>query len=758
MRWLLRGALALVAVLTLALVALLVVLPRLAESEGVRERIQAASRNALGRDVDYASIGVGLLPPSLQLEKPRVSGESPDAPPLARAESIELRAGLLALLRGELQVRSLVADGFELNLVRTADGFVLPGPARDPEGEAAPGESGGGSEEGGAPAGSGRLPVDVRRVLLRDAHLVVEDRSVQPTQTWDLRDLQLDARPDGSGIDVVGSTRLADGGELALTGRADLEGESDLSLELRDFALAALGPYLGERVAGILGGRLKLRGPTADPALEAELSGVDVAYGETVLSGPVELEAQLESLSELRGPFTLVLDDAAYAGSGLSKPAGTRARLSGTLGADAAGKTAIDDLRLALHNLEASGHLRTAPRTALTLNAQPFELEGWERLIPALSLAAPSGRLSASELVVSSAPLEARGTLELLDVLLRPSGRPPVNLAGQIELLGDALQSRELAVGAADQRFDVDARIDSLFATPRYQVGFQTAPDGAEVNALLAAFAGQPDKVFGPLVGGGTLRGTLGGDTDFLSALDGELEFGIEQGRIVGASLIEGVLGPLGAKLAELGRDRAGGDLERFYGESFESLEAALRIENGQALARPLTLDYQGYSTTLEGPVSLVDLVLDLRGSLTVHEELDAELAQAFGAGSDYTPRRRTLQLAAVRGTLGDPKVQLAGGAVRQIASAYAVDAYKDDLRKKVEDELGPGTGEIVERGLGVLDGLLGRRRSEAPEAPAESAPPEAAPDPPPPVAAESPSEAPAETPPDAPTPAPPEG
>ena len=741
MRWLVRLGLALALLLVLAVGGLLVVLPRLAASDAVKERIQRASRELLGREFDYATIDFGLLPPALQVESPVVSGESPEAPPLARADRIALRAALLPLLGGSLEVRSLVAEGLELHLVRTGDGLALPGGGRPSSG---PGAEGGGSESGEEGGGGSSRLASIRRVVLRDARISVEDRTRRPAARWELADVWLEGRPRGARVELSGAAKLASGGALELDGRLELGGDSDLTLELADFALAPLSPYLGEAAAGAVSGSARLRGDLADPGAELGLRFVDAAYGATRLAGTADLEARIEAaISAPRGPFALDLDDAALAGSGFAKPAGTRARLAGTLAPDANGAPAVDDLHLELHNLDARGSLHTAPRLRAQLRAEPFELEGWQELLPALALLALEGRLAAPELTLQTAPLEAHGVLRLEDWLLRPPGREPALLAGEIELLGDALRSRDLVARVADQTLGVRAEVQSLFRAPRYSVDFETAETGAEADALLRALAGQPDRLFGPLVGAGSLRGSLG--EGFLDALQGDVNFAIAPGRIVGVSLLESVLGPLGARLARLGADRAEGDLRRFYSEEFEKLTAALRVEGGQLIARPVTLEYRDYSATLEGPLSLADLSLDLTGSLRIQETLDAELARAFGAGEAYVPRSRTLPLASVGGKLGAPKVQLSGKAVQQVAAAYAADAYTGELREKIEKELGEGSGTLVDEGLKALEGLLGGARRPAREPPAPEVEPEpapetspAAPEPPPPDASQA--------------------
>jgi AsmA protein len=182
MKWLVRAAIAVVALVVLAVGALLWAGPRLAKSEAARAKIQAAARDALGRELSYGDIDFGLLPPSLLVVEPAVAGATAADPPLARAQRIALRLGLWPLLHGQLDVESLAIDGLALHLVRTQDGLVLPGRKQEaPEAEPEP------------PASRrGRLSrFAIRKVTVRDGSLVLDDRSAQPATTWTIADLDL---------------------------------------------------------------------------------------------------------------------------------------------------------------------------------------------------------------------------------------------------------------------------------------------------------------------------------------------------------------------------------------------------------------------------------------------------------------------------------------------------------------------------------------------------------------------------------------
>jgi AsmA-like C-terminal region len=331
--------------------------------------------------------------------------------------------------------------------------------------------------------------------------------------------------------------------------------------------------------------------------------------------------------------------------------------------------------------------------------------------VPLLGMVKPTGRVAIPKLAVSLDPMAARGQIALEDVVVNPPDRAPVSLRGAIDLLGTEARTRELVARAAEQPIRVDATVAQLFESPRFDVSFETK--GADTNALLTGYVKQPDRLIGPLDFKGALRGTAGGETPLLDALSGNLALDIEAGRIVGVSLLEAALGSFGSRIAEAVRQQGGKDWERFTSDRFESLRATLQIAGGRLLTQPITLTYPDWGAQLDGPIRLADLALDLKGRLTIAESLDRALARAFGARDDYVPQKRVVELASVRGELGAPKVQISGSAVATLAAAYAGALEREELKKRIEKELGPGSGEIVDQGLDVLQGIFGGKKSE---------------------------------------------
>ena len=495
------------------------------------------------------------------------------------------------------------------------------------------------------------------------------------------------------------------------------EDEGGLAFGVRKIALTDASLALEDRSAppaktwSVADLDLTAQSAAAGEPVEIEGSLADVKGDALEVTGALSLEAQLSELGAgASGPFTIDGREASLRyGADFAKPAGTPFAVRGRIAPDKDGALAIEDLVIELHNLVARGALRTAPKTELQLAADAFDLGGWDAIVPALGVASPSGKIAIPKLVVTTDPLALRGEIGLDPLVATLPDMAPVALTGAIELLGSDLRTRGLEARAADQPIRVDARVAQLFDGPRYEIAFETK--GADTNALLTGFAKQPDRLSGPLDLKGTLRGATGGGQSFLDALSGDIALDIQDGKIIGATLLEALLGSLGGRVNDALKQQGGKDWERFTTDQFESLLGTLHIEQGQLVTSPIKLSYPDWGAQLEGPIRLADLSIDLTGRITLGEALDAALARAFGAKTGYVPEQRTIELASVRGQLGAPKVQLAGKSIAQIAATYAGQAQADELKQRLEKELGPGSGELIDQGLGVLKGVLGGKK-----------------------------------------------
>jgi len=731
MKLVLRIAAALVILAVGVVVVAALALPRLVDSEEVRRRIERAAFDAIGRELRYEKLDFGLLPPSLRVMGPRISGATPSDEALLEAEAVSLRVALLPLLARAVVIDSLVVEGATLRIERGRDGIVLPEPPR-----AEPAESGGSATEGasdgeGSAGQEPAIDLGVRSVQLRDATLILSDRSVRPPVRWELGDL--DATAEGHSLDAPIDLELrgalASGGTLKTQGSVTTEGALDLEISLEAVEVSPLASYVEGDVEmeGPLSGDVTLRGPAADlERLTASLrsSGLRFRSGDASLAGEVAVTADIAAPSRAAaGSFEV---DATAAllklDAGFSKPVGTPARVTGRIAQGSGGGLAIEDLRLVIRNFEATGRLSSLDPVRLELAAPPFDLKGWEALVPALADLRPSGRVGIDGLRFVAEPPDLRGAFELEDLVVHPRPEAPssaLTLRGRILGEGTALRSEGATLEAGGQTSRLALRVSNLFTAPQYRVAL-TAEE-ADSNQLLTQLLAKPDTLYGPLGLDLELDGRLGGDP--LESLRGRIDFGVEKGRLVGVSLLRSVfdrMGAAGSRALDLGRAFGGRDLQRFYGDEFDLLKGALQVREGVAHADDLRIEYRGYAVRLQGTLGLADLALDMSGELAIGEELDAAIAKELRV-ADYAPRRRTLPLARVRGTLDEPEVRLDSKVAAGFAAVYASDAYAGKLRQKAEEKLGPGGGDMVDRSLGVLQDILGGR---APSKPPPAEPP----------------------------------
>jgi hypothetical protein len=546
---LIRLGIALVALLILGLVLLAVLLPRLAKSEAVRARIQSAAFDALGRELAYRELDVGLLPPSLLVEEPRLAGQGPGEAALVEAERVALRVELLPLLVRTVVVDSLVVDGAVVRLVRTADGVALPLPAEPPDATPAPESAA--VERGGTP-----VSLAIRALELRNAEVLLEDRAVDPPVTWALRDI--DAMARGKALDrpieIEASLKLGSGGAAAVRGTATLAGELDLEVVLDALALGPLRSYLVDAdgaLDGLLAGTVRVQGPAASLArISADLAIRDAHFtlSDIAVAGAVEARADLtDALGAPGGSFELDASDAELRyGGAFTKPAGVPASVNGRIVTDARGALGIDDVKLRIQGLDAGGRVRMGPPLRVEVESASIELDGAETLVNALAAAPPSGRVRAEKLLFVSDPPALVGVIHFDDLALTPRNLDtPIAVRGALVAQGAELRSRDLELLAGGQLLAVDLRLLDLFGKLRYEI--EAAAGGADTNALVTAFAGKPDTLYGPLSLRGAFRGGVDPERPFLDALTGTVRFDIEKGRLVGTSLLQATFSKLGA-------------------------------------------------------------------------------------------------------------------------------------------------------------------------------------------------------------------
>lgn len=676
-------------------VALAIFLPRLAQRPEVRARIEAAARDASGRELRYESLSAGILPPEIEVLKPTLAADRAGEPPLFTADRVALRLALLPLLGRSIVIDRLRVDGARVHLVRTSE----------PKHAAAAPAGAEGAAPGPAPP---RMPLGVRTLDVEDARVTLEDRTLSPPVTLVLEDIRARARatsPDAP-IALDATLHLAGGGDVAVEGTATLAGEIDAVATLTKVEASPFAAYLGERrkLAGKIGGTLHAIGPaTAPERIDAKLVFGEAAIeiDDVRLRGKLALSATLSNRAGvLGGPFEIDATEAelAYGGS-FRKPPGTPATTSGTLQASPGGGFDVDELHVKIKNFEAHGSLRSGPPASLALDAPPFELAGWEPLLPALAGVALGGRLALEDLRASTRPVALGGAIVLGDVRLAAPGRPPVVFRGRLEGAGNALRSRDLAAEVAGQPVALDLAVAPLARAP---VGTLVATArGVDAEALIAAFSKSDASVTGPLRFDARFEAPLASGKPILSVLVGTLDFSLGPGHVKGVSLLRQTLersGPVVQSAVAAGQAFGGRDVKRMSDDRFESIGGLVKLAGGMARFDPIRAVYRDYRLDVRGSVRLADRALDATGQVV--------FADVKGAGA---MRGQTLPISRIAGTVEQPRVELSPEDIAVIVAQVSgsvlerkLDPFVEKLRKEAGGARSP---------LDALQSLLGGKK-----------------------------------------------
>jgi len=650
------------ALLALALVALAIALPRIAQRPEVRAEIARAALEATGRELRFGELDAGVLPPRLIVASPELVARKGEAP--LRADRVALSLALLPLLVGKVGVDTLTLDGAELTFARTPSGFELPVQLAAPE------ET--------APQTESSVDLAVREVRVTNSRIALADRVVAPSTVWQLE--AVDARASGSLITgrvrFEASATLASGGELSARGELEGDGELGVEVELTKLSLAAAKAYFPENASAGGEGDFQVN-----------------------LSGPTDA---------LEGALSVNLDAAQLAfGDSFRKPAGEKLRISGTLalGGD---EVALRDGALALRDLETSLSVEMAGRTHATLGGGALDLEGWDAILPALGGLGLTGKLSFSNLAIGMGPLSVKGSLELAGVTMPLAAGQAVTASMKLEGAGDAIRGAG-PVTVGGQSIALELGLTHLSRDMKLALGAHA--DDLDSGALATAFGAPAGSLEGPLDIDAKLVAALGGEAALVDALSGPVMFSIAPGRLPGVSPFRSAIDALGgvaSASALFGKLGSGGALQKFYDDEFEKLGGTFALAGGKARTDDLALLYRDYRVDLAGDVALADTALDLEGTLTIYESIDRAIASAAPGAGGGRAVKRELPLAHVGGTASKPSVSISPKGALAFTAAYLGGGK---LREQLDEKV-PGAGGVID----ALGGLFGGKKKQPAE------------------------------------------
>lgn len=396
MRWVVRGLVALAALLAVALLLLALLLPRFVRSDEARARLTEAAEEATGRHFSYEEIDAGLLPPRVEIRGVALGDPGEEA---ARAERAALRVALLPLLRRTVLLDSLVVEGADVRLERTPHGVQLPGTPlgrepREPGGEAREEETGGGAG----------LAFAVRTAELSGARVALDD-------------------PAGDDLSV---------------------GPVDVRVRFSGSPSAPVGEVTVELAGGELVYGETLRKPAGVPARLAGTATPE-AGGWRVDDLQLELASLRARGTAQTEPPTLRLDAPGFALPDLL------ALLPGLAEAGVAGRASLEGLTLGLEPPALAGRILLEPLELGDFEGQPLVLRG--------ALRGEGEALVSEELLATLAGQQAPVRLAVRDLFGAPRAVLEAQLedADSAALLGALAGRGDLLSGPLDATAHLEA-------------------------------------------------------------------------------------------------------------------------------------------------------------------------------------------------------------------------------------------------------------------------------------------------------------
>ncbi|MFH1726297.1 MAG: AsmA-like C-terminal region-containing protein [Elusimicrobiota bacterium] len=465
---LLAAAALLVAALAATVIALKVFFPPERIEAFVVERLGAS----LGREIRIASSSIGLS--GARLEGVEIS-EIPDfkAGTIVKARRLRVSLRLWALLRRrELRVTELALDGWELKVVRGADGAfnvlaAAPSPGESKETSAAPAGAAPSAEapenEPAEPGGGGLLGLGISRLRLRDGSVSYEDRRDGTRASLSGIELSADEPSLERSFDLrldcyysVSSTTPAWSGRVEAHATIDAaDGELDrASVELKSLELR-----LGGLEARLKGRIRELGAPKADlelslPELKSEeigpLAPVPEGFHLPPLKGTVQVHLRKEGIS---------LPAVALSGKGFLLKGG--AEQTGDLWRIRSASLGWGPLELRLDgSVRRAPDGREAPLLDLRIRSSRAPLAEAAKLMPGATAYAPSGHSDFDIRVKgpSSSP-ELSGSIALERAGFTAREQTFAGLGGSIAFSPEAVQGEVRGKwNGAELRMKVDAR------------------------------------------------------------------------------------------------------------------------------------------------------------------------------------------------------------------------------------------------------------------------------------------------------------
>lgn len=668
-----------------------------------RDRLAAEVRKQTGRElVISGDIGLSVFPwLGVDVERLRLG----DAPgfgdePFVSIERAELRARLLPLLAGDIDVDRVVLRGLVLRLVRDVDGR---GNWEDLAGDPQP--------ESAAPSGDRRDRPDLRigaaafaigQVEIESASVSLDDRQAgvrHAVSNLSLRSGEIRpgvAFPLEIGLDVASSAP-------DVRGRLDLSG----TVSIRPEPVAVTVDGLTLRFAG-LGDALP--GGQLDVAIDADVA-FDVAAGSLQVSD-LSLDAlglkatgalRAIGLADARPSASGTIAIAAFnprellraMGQALPDMADTNALTRADLRADIAADStslALDNLAL---NLDDSTLTGSAGLSDLATQAMRFDLAldriDLDRYLPP---AARDGSASAPAVATPGAAAAAAGPPEALRGLTL-AGRLQV---GTLKLAGLQLSDIDINANAANGVMRLAPLGASLYqgryagnvvldaSGRQMRLSLDESLTGVQIGPLLRDLTGQSER----LTGQASLRARLqavGNDGDAMTrSLGGNADFRFADGAVKGVNVAQ-YMREAAARLRGQPVPSESGSNQT----DFTDMVGTVQIANGVARNQDLLIRSPLLRVAGEGSADLGNRQIDYRIQASVVGTLSGQ------GGADLEALRGLSVPIRVTGSFDSPQYRLD---VERLLAEGTKQQARERIEQQIQERVPENLQENLRRGL----------------------------------------------------------
>jgi hypothetical protein len=641
-----------------------VALPFLLDVERYRGHIEEALASATGWETELGAIDFSLWQGMVLTVGPaslRAPGDSSGF----EIESLEIRAGLWSLFRGELNVETIALVRPEITLVRHDEeqGWVLPVPSET--------DTSSDSEEETDTDGSRSVDfeVNVDQIRVRDGRLRVDDRAGDPPLVLELTDLDITVSGDAS--DIVGSGELADGG-----GRLEWRGnlEEGLTLTLDGLRTERLHQFLGPdliKEGGELSGEIRV-------GLPLEIRGDLTGRGVTLMAGEKPFDSvQVGFLITTEGENWL-----------------------------------LDDLNVDADGVKLTGRGSLMPSLALDVELPPSPLEATlrasESVLPLPLDVRPPGtveaRLRVEQPEGGELTYTANGTLSAAEFVVSEMLPPTRDVEAAFDLNREgALEVRLVdgVVGGGPAKGV--ARLSSI--DPPGALSFDGGLQDAILGALLQGFLGDSAQtITGPTGLNAALALDLGRDEIDARALSGRLDLESQQVSLPGWDLEGAIRRKIeerleGLDLSSLVERKLSGDKKKSRSEGgvettrvLDNLAVSVDFDSWPWKLEELAIQADGLTASGDGTFDPIAGSVDVDFTAWLDEVKTTELVRKTDELKVLVDNRGRLTLPLrIRGSMLSPSIGV------DLGKAFSASLGDDEKKEAVK---------------GLLKGLLGRDKN----------------------------------------------